>query len=203
MTANRLLMKQPPPSATQDAVFQLLGNPASFGLPAAAKIARHQTHAAIVFLSGDRVLKVKRAVQYPFFDFSSLEKRKAACEAELVINRKFAPQLYCRRVPITRERDGALALDGNGEPVEWAVEMARFDENRTLDRLAERGELNERLLAKLAVAVAMMHESAAIRLHGLRLSNNSSATIRRSSADIRSYSREPQSSISNANRLRH
>ena len=160
VTANRLLMKQPPPSATQGAVFQLLGNPASFGLPAAAKIARHQTHAAIVFLSGDRVLKVKRAVQYPFLDFSSLEKRKAACEAELVINRKFAPQLYCRRVPITRERDGALALDGNGEPVEWAVEMARFDENRTLDRLAERGELNERLLAKLAVAVAVMHERA-------------------------------------------
>ena len=153
-------MKQPPPSATQGAVFQLLGNPASFGLPAAAKIARHQTHAAIVFLSGDRVLKVKRAVQYPFFDFSSLEKRKAACEAELVINRKFAPQLYRRLVPITRERDGALALDGNGEPVEWAVEMARFDENRTLDRLAERGELNERLLAKLAVAVAVMHERA-------------------------------------------
>src|SRR5262245_16024580 len=124
VTANRLLMKQPPPSATQDAVFQLLGNPASFGLPAAAKITHHQTHAAIVFLSGDRVLKVKRAVQYPFLDFSSLEKRKAACEAELVINRKFAPQLYRRRVPITRERDGALALDGNGEPVECAVEMA-------------------------------------------------------------------------------
>jgi len=160
VTANRLLMKQPPPSATQDAVFQLQGNPASFGLPAAAKIARHQTHAAIVFLSGNRVLKVKRAVKYPFLDFSSLEKRKAACEAELVINRKFAPQLYRRLVPITRERDGALALDGNGEPVEWAVEMARFDENRTLDRLAERGELNERLLAKLAVAVAMMHERA-------------------------------------------
>ena len=38
--------------------------------------------------------------------------------------------------------------------------MARFDEDKTLDRLAQRGELDERLLAKLAVAVAAMHERA-------------------------------------------
>jgi uncharacterized protein len=158
--ANRLQMQEPPKPATQDAVFELLGNPATYRLPATAKIVRHQTHAAIVFLGGDRALKVKRAVRYPFLDFSSLEKRKAACEAELAINRKFAPQLYRRIVPITRESNGALALDGSGEPVEWAVEMVRFDEERTLDRLAQRGELDERLLAKLAIAVAAMHECA-------------------------------------------
>ena len=158
--ANRLQMQEPPFLATQDAVFELLGNPATYRLPAAAKIARHHTHAAIVFLAGDRALKVKRAVRYPFLDFSSLDKRKAVCEAELAINRKFAPQLYRRVVPITREGNGALALDGSGEPVEWAVEMERFDEERTLDRLAQRGELDERLLAKLAVAVAVMHDRA-------------------------------------------
>jgi uncharacterized protein len=158
--ANRLQMQPQPNPATQDAVFELLGNPATYRLPAAAKIVRHQTHAAIVFLAEDRALKVKRAVRYPFLDFSSLEKRKAACEAELAINRKFAPQLYRRIVPITRESNGALALDGSGEPVEWAVEMARFDEESTLDRLAQRSELDERLLAKLAIAVAAMHERA-------------------------------------------
>jgi uncharacterized protein len=158
--ANRLQMQEPPKPATQDAVFELLGSPATYRLPATAKIVRHQTHAAIVFLGGDRALKVKRAVRYPFLDFSSLEKRKAACEAELAINRKFAPQLYRRIVAITRESNGALALDGSGDPVEWAVEMVRFDEERTLDRLAQRGELDERLLAKLAIAVAAMHERA-------------------------------------------
>jgi uncharacterized protein len=158
--ANRLQMQEPPKPATQDAVFELLGNPATYRLPATAKIVRHQTHAAIVFLGGDRALKLKRAVRYPFLDFSSLEKRKAACESELAINRKFAPQLYRRIVPITRESNGALALDGSGEPVEWAVEMVRLDEERTLDRLAQCGELDERLLAKLAIAVAAMHECA-------------------------------------------
>jgi len=153
-------MQEPPSPTAQAAVFELLGSPATYRLPAAAKIVRLQTHAAIVFLAGERALKVKRAVRYPFLDFSSLDKRKAACEAELAINRKFAPQLYRRIVPITREGNGALALDGSGEPVEWAVEMARFDEERTLDRLARRGELDERLLAKLAIAVAAMHERA-------------------------------------------
>jgi len=153
-------MQEPPHPATQDAVFELLGNPATYRLPATAQIARHQTHAAIVFLAGDRALKVKRAVRYPFLDFSSLDKRKAACEAELAINRKFAPQLYRRVVPVTRDGDGALALDGGGEPVEWAVEMVRFDEDGTLDRLAQRGELDEKLLGKLAVMVAAMHERA-------------------------------------------
>jgi len=144
----------------QGAVFELLGNPATYGLPATAAVARHQTHAATVFLAGGRALKVKRAVRYPFLDFSSLEKRKAACEVELAINRKFAPQLYRRVLPITREDSGALALDGSGEPVEWAVEMARFEEDRTLDRVARRGDLDDRLLAKLAIAVAAMHERA-------------------------------------------
>ena len=153
-------MQEPPSPAKQEAVFELLGNPATYRLPAAAKITCHHTHAAMVFLAGDRAFKVKRAVRYPFLDFSSLDKRKAACEAELAINRKFAPQLYRRVVPITRERNGELALDGTGKPVEWALEMERFDEERTLDRLAQRGELDERLLAKLAVTVAAMHEHA-------------------------------------------
>ena len=74
-------------------------------------------------------LKVKRAVRFPFLDYSTLDKRKAACETELAINRRTAPDIYRRVVAITREADGRLALDGRGEPVEWAVEMRRFDES--------------------------------------------------------------------------
>src|SRR6516165_3740894 len=117
-------MTDSPSSTAQNAVFDLLGDPTTYGFAAAhCEVRRHQTHAAVVFLAGDRALKVKRAVRYPFLDFSSIEKRKAACEAELEVNRKFAPQLYRRVVPITRESNGKLALDGAGEPVEWAVEM--------------------------------------------------------------------------------
>jgi uncharacterized protein len=151
-------MAEPPASGdSQDAVFKLLGNPATYG---GAAVRRCETHAAVVFLAGDRAIKVKRAVRYPFLDYSTLERRKAACRAELEVNRKFAPQLYRRVVPVTRQADGSLAFDGAGETVEWAVEMTRFDENKTLDHLAERGELDDALTGKLAVAVAAMHARA-------------------------------------------
>jgi aminoglycoside phosphotransferase family enzyme/predicted kinase len=146
----------------QDAVFKLLSSTEIHGLDddGTEEVRRVDTHSAVVFLAGDLVFKVKRAVKYPFLDYSTLDKRKAACAAELEVNRAFAPQLYRRIVPITREASGALALDGTGEPVEWAVEMTRFDENKTLDRLAERGRLSDTLTRKLAAAVAAMHARA-------------------------------------------
>ncbi len=149
-------------SALQEDVFRLLADAETHGMDESEgdKVRRIDTHAAVVFLAGDLVFKVKRAVKYPFLDYSTLDKRKAACLAELDINRAFAPQLYRRVVPITRETSGALALDGTGEPVEWAVEMARFDENKTLDRLADRGRLSDTLTPKLAAAVAAMHARA-------------------------------------------
>src|SRR5690242_20871214 len=99
---------------------------------------RIDTHAASVFLEPERVLKIKRAVKFPFLDYSTLEKRKAACEAEIAVNRPFAGAVYRRAVAITRGPGGGLAVGGDGEPVEWAVEMRRFDETQTLDHLAER-----------------------------------------------------------------
>src|SRR5436309_946025 len=113
-------------SQFQETVFELLAEPATHG---GEPVKRIDTHAASVFLAGERALKVKRAVRFPFLDYSTLEKRKAACDAELQVNRPFAPELYRRVVPVTRADNGALALDGDGAPVEWAVEMRRFDEN--------------------------------------------------------------------------
>ena len=150
-------MKDSSQDSVQATVFKLLGDPATYG---GGKVRRFATHAAVVFLAGDRAIKVKRAVRYPFLDYSTLARRKAACSAELEVNRKFAPQLYRRIVPITRAADGSLALDGAGEAVEWAVEMMRFDEDNTLDHVAERGELDAALTGKLATAVAAMHARA-------------------------------------------
>lgn len=124
------------------------------------EVRRCDTHAASVFLVGDRALKIKRAVRFSFLDYSTLEKRKAACAAELEVNRRFAPQLYRRIVPITRDPHGRLAIDGKGETVEWAVEMTRFDENQTLDHIADRGDLPSDLPSKLALMVVAMHEAS-------------------------------------------
>lgn len=138
----------------QQAVIDFLGTPATYGDRAVKRV---DTHAAAVFLTADRVLKIKRAVTFPFLDFSTLEKRKAACEAELEVNRPFAPAIYKRVVPITRAADGRLAIGGDGLTVEWAVEMARFDETQTLDHLATAGKIDDRLADALGHAVAEAH----------------------------------------------
>lgn len=144
---------------SQDDVFALLGDPATHG---GAGVRRIDTHAASVFLADERGYKVKRAVRFPFLDYSTAAKRKAACEAELAVNRPFAPDIYLRVVAITREAGGGLALDGAGEPVEWAVEMRRFDENATLDRLADQRKIDVALADALARAVAAAHVHAPV-----------------------------------------
>ena len=111
----------------------------------------------MVFLAGDRALKVKRAVRLPFLDYSTLAEAKTACASELEVNRAFAPELYRRVVPITRNSSGRLALDGDGETIEWAVEMLRFDESQTLDRIAEVQGIDDALARKLAETIVAMH----------------------------------------------
>ena len=144
---------------SQEPVFALLADPATHG---GSPVKRIDTHAASVFLVGDRALKVKRAVRFPFLDFSDAHKRRAACQAELDANRPFAPDIYRRVVPITREDDTRLAIGGRGAPVDWAVEMRRFDETATLDHLAEAGRIDLALAEELGRAVSAGHRAAPI-----------------------------------------
>jgi aminoglycoside phosphotransferase family enzyme/predicted kinase len=142
---------------SQAAAFQFLGDPATHGNHPVRRI---ETHANVVFLAGDRALKVKRAVRFPFLDYSTLAKRRTACESELKVNHAFAPELYRRVVPITRNSGGQFAIDGDGETIEWAVEMLRFDESQTLDRIADVSGIDGTLAQKLAAMVADMHAGA-------------------------------------------
>lgn len=139
----------------QSEVLAFLAAPQTHG---GASVRRIDTHAASVFLAGNRAIKVKRAIRFPFLDYSTLAKRKQACEAELAVNTPYAPEIYLRILPITRQADGRLALDGSGTPVEWAVEMRRFDEAQTLDHLAN--EIDEGLADALGRAVAAAHARA-------------------------------------------
>ena len=143
-------------TAAQEEVFAFLADPATHG---GQEVRRIDTHAASVFLDPERVLKVKRAVKFPFLDYSTLAKRKAACVAEIAVNRPFAPQLYRGAVAITRDAHGRLAIGGDGEPVEWAVEMVRFDENRTLDHLGD--AIDDALADALGRTVAAAHAKTA------------------------------------------
>src|SRR3546814_14186208 len=55
------------------------------------------THAAHIFLAGNRAWKLKRAVHYDYLDFSSTDTRHAALHTELMLNRRTTPPPYHAR----------------------------------------------------------------------------------------------------------
>lgn len=143
----------------QHEVIAFLSRPATHGQEC-ARVETIETHSAIVFLAGTRALKLKRAVRYDYLDFSTVARRRECCEAEVAINRRTAPGLYRGVAVVTRDPLGTLTLDGNGTPLEWLVDMTRFDSEALAERLAERHALGQPTMLELGRAVARMHASA-------------------------------------------
>ena len=144
----------------------LLSEPRLYG-PAVAEVERIDTHGARVYLGGDRVLKLKRAVDYPYMDLSTVALRERACREELVLNRRTAAGLYRGVAAIVRRPDGGVVLrpDGPGldrtTVIDWVVDMNRFDQSRQLDRLASAGALDAPVIDALADGLADFHAHAA------------------------------------------
>ncbi len=143
----------------QEKLLDFMGRAQAYD-PEPATVECIETHASFVFLAGDFAYKVKRAVKYPFLDFSTLDKRHAACLNELRINTRTAPQLYLEVVPISVEPDGSLCLRGTGRIVEWALVMRRFDQDGLYDRLAAQGRLPVAAMGRLAGTIAAFHQAA-------------------------------------------
>lgn len=134
------------------------------------------THAAHILLGGDRAFKLKRAVRYPYLDFSTLEHRLAACQAELSLNRRTAPDLYLGIVPILRDATGAFHLGAMvtdteqaampvpvtdfGPVIDWMVVMQRFPDGALLDQQAQEHGISFDTARALADAVTSLHSTA-------------------------------------------
>jgi len=128
--------------------------------PAVENVRVVQTHLSLLFFAGGFVYKVKKPVDLGFVDFTTLEKRLATCEAEVRLNRRMAPHTYLGVVPITRDPGGGFHVDGEGEPVEYAVKMVELPAHRMLDRLLEAGEVDNDLVHRLAALLAGFHRLA-------------------------------------------
>lgn len=148
-------------SNEQEAIIAFLKDPASYG-GTVDTVDVMETHGALVFLAGDDVYKIKRAVTFDYMDFSKLGKRHQVCEREFELNKPAAPTLYLGVVPITQEEGGALKINGQGEPVEWAVHMRRFDQDKLFTSLARSHHLSHATLKLLAAEIARYHRRASI-----------------------------------------
>ena len=117
-----------------------------------------------MFLAGETAYKVKKPVRLPFLDYGTLARRRACCEAELRLNRRFAPDVYRELVALVpREADGlTVASEADPRAVEYAVVMNRYDESTTLVAGLAHGRMTAADLATVGAAVAGFHAAAPV-----------------------------------------
>jgi aminoglycoside phosphotransferase family enzyme len=142
---------------TQKKVVEALLKPEAYGKEM-EKIELKQTHISFVFLTKDFVYKVKKAVDFGFLDYSTLDKRRVFCEKELILNRRLCGDMYVEVVPITNS--DVIRVGGEGEVVEYAVKMRRIPEDRIMTRLLEKGKVDKKLVDKMAKIIADFHKKA-------------------------------------------
>jgi aminoglycoside phosphotransferase family enzyme len=104
-----------------------------------AEVQAVETHMSWVFLAGERVLKLKKPVRFPFLDFSTLAARERHCRDEVRLNARLAAGIYLGVLAL-QWQDGEFTLVAPDRAVpertvDWLVVMRRLPQSRMLDRL--------------------------------------------------------------------
>jgi uncharacterized protein len=136
-----------------------LRDPAAYPTPV-GRIEAVQTHMAWVFLAGERAYKLKKPVQTPVLDFSTLAARRRDGEREVALNRSLAGSVYRRLVPLTRTARGDLSVGGQGRVADWLVEMRRLDAGASLDAAIAAGQVRRLELERAIEWLARFYDAA-------------------------------------------
>ncbi len=145
---------------TSDLVKSLLEPGAYPDIERTERVELVETHISWLFFTCQFVYKVKKPVDYGFLNFTTLEKRRAACLEEVRLNDRLSPDVYLGAVEI-REREGRYAVAETGRVVEYAVKMRRLPRDRWLSQLLDRGEASPALMRRIAHRIATFHAVAA------------------------------------------
>lgn len=118
-----------------------------------------QTHISYVFIADDLVYKLKKPFDFGFLDYTTLEKRKHFCEEEVRLNRRLCEDTYLGVVPVVSS-GGEVTVGGDGEILDYAVQMRRLPEERMMSHLLERDAIVPAMLSALAERIASFHMSS-------------------------------------------
>ncbi len=141
----------------QNKVIEALINPEAYE-EEVNKIELKQTHISYVFLTRKFVYKIKKAVNFGFLDFSTLEKRRFFCEKELELNKRLCGDMYLEVVPITKT--DIIKIGGKGRVIEYAIKMRRIPEETIMTRLLEEEKIDKKIIKKIAKIISEFHENA-------------------------------------------
>ncbi len=118
-----------------------------------------ETHISWILLTGAFAYKIKKPVSLGFLDFSTLEKRRQACEDELRLNRRYAPALYLEVVPVSNGQ-GKPRMNGTGVVFDYALRMREFPQADQADQQLAQGRLTPADMDALARLLAGFHAAA-------------------------------------------
>jgi aminoglycoside phosphotransferase family enzyme len=141
-----------------------LSRPDSY-ISAPETVTVRETHMSWVFMAGDRVYKLKKPVQFPYLDFSTLTRRAVACRAEVLLNGRLAPDVYLGVVPLSVTATG-YTIGGSGGVADWLVVMRRLDESQTLEALLLANKVSQTQVQRLANNLRGFYS------HALRVTTN-------------------------------
>ena len=111
-----------------------------------------ETHISVVTMIGDRAFKLLKPVATDFLDHRHREDRRAACQRETEVNRRFAPDVY----------SGVLdVIGGDGVPVDHLIAMRRMPAGRALSNMLDEPGA-EQLVREVARLVAGFHRDAPV-----------------------------------------
>ena len=141
----------------QKEIFEQLQNPELFGQNVSS-VKILQTHISFVVLTGSFAYKIKKAIDFGFLDFSTLEKRKFFCEEEIKLNKRLCPKIYLSVVPIT-EHNGKIQLNGKGKIVEYALKMKEFPQENIMTNQLNKGNVTAKTIEEICDILVNFYKS--------------------------------------------
>jgi len=115
-----------------------------------------ETHCSTLFFVDDLVYKRKKPLDLGFLDFRTVDSRRRACEQEVAVNRRLAPDVYL---------GVATLLAPDGQPCDSLVVMRRLPDERRLARCVVAGEQVGSALTALATQLAALHRASPAPAH--------------------------------------
>ncbi len=152
-----------------ESLIRELADPACYPERVETVILR-QTHLSVVCVAGDFAYKLKKPINLPFVDFSTVELRLRSCEDEVTLNRRLCPDLYLGVVSLVAtpegprfvvDRDPAGALPA-GDLLEPAVHMRRLPADRMMDLLLDEHAVSHDEVREISGIMAAFHRKVAL-----------------------------------------
>ncbi len=141
---------------SQKDVVRTLRNPSTYPHEVQESINVIETNISWIFLTGKYAYKMKKSIKFgDVLDFTSLEKRHETIKAELVLNKRMAPDLYLSVEMV--DSQGKIGLTSN--PVEYLVKMVQLPQSSLLlSILKDKGSIDDYILQKIAVEISIFHK---------------------------------------------